>query len=107
MNPRDMFRLRGTGQHRYDFGAPLVQTLEPLITRRAVRGSPAARELPHRPHEAQCGVRAMSARSAVKLCAAILLAIGLYSLAPIHVGNPVPGLMKTLNQAQSAAKGWR
>ena len=49
----------------------------------------------------------MSARFSVKLCAAVLLAIGLYSLAPIHIGNPVPGLMETLNQAQSAAKGWR
>ena len=47
----------------------------------------------------------MSARFAVKLCAAVLLAIGLYSLAPIHIGNPVPGLMETLNQAQSSAEG--
>ena len=45
----------------------------------------------------------MSARFAVKLCAAVLLAIGLYSLAPIHVGNPVPGLMETLHAAEQAA----
>ena len=49
----------------------------------------------------------MSARFAVRLCAAILLAIGLYSLAPIHVGNPVPGLMETLNAASQAARGWK
>ena len=47
----------------------------------------------------------MTASFKLYLCAAILLAIGLYSLAPIHIGNPVPGLMETLNQAQSAAEG--
>ena len=41
------------------------------------------------------------------LCAGLLLAIGLYSLAPIHIGNPVPGLMETLNRAGMAARGWK
>ena len=36
------------------------------------------------------------------LCAGLLLAIGLYSLAPIHIGNPVPGLMDTLHAAERA-----
>ena len=36
------------------------------------------------------------------LCAGLLLAIGLYSLAPIHIGNPVPGLMETLHAAERA-----
>ena len=50
----------------------------------------------------------MTSAFKLKLCfGAVLLAIGLYSLAPIHIGNPVLGLMETLNQAQSAAKGWR
>jgi hypothetical protein len=36
------------------------------------------------------------------LCAGLLLAIGLYGLAPIHIGNPVPGLMDTLHAAERA-----
>ena len=46
----------------------------------------------------------MTATFKLKLCAALLAAIGLYSVAPsFHAHNPVPGLMETLHAAEQAA----
>ena len=109
MNPVDMFRLRGTGWYSYDFGARRWSKRWSLSSLAVLFAEvPQPSSYLHRPHEAQVwstgDERAIRGQASAR---PVLLAIGLYSLAPIHIGNPVPGLMETLVNAQSAAKGWR